>query len=66
MAERFISGIVTDIIDAGSVVQVYIDGTPYAADGNMWRRGPADDIEEGTEVEAIIADWGGLLSIGPC
>ena len=61
---RTITGIVTGIIDCGSIVQVFINDAPWAADGNMWRRGGAsDDIEEGTEVEAVVSDWGGLLSI---
>jgi len=59
-----ITGIVTDIINCGSIVQVYIDDRPYAADANMWyRSGASDAIEEGTEVNAVVSDWGGLLSI---
>lgn len=62
----YVTGIVTDIVDCGSIVQVYIDGVPFAADTNQWyRNGAADNIDEGTEVEATVEGWGGLLSIQP-
>lgn len=64
---RLISGIVTAVIDYGSVVQVYIDDAPWSADGNMWRGSAvSEDISEGAEVEAYVSNWGGLLSIGLC
>lgn len=58
------TGIITDIIDCGSVVQVYINDIPYAADGNMWRRQGLDKVfSEGDEVEFDATDWGALNAI---
>ena len=65
IARSSLTGIITDIIDCGSVVQVYINDTPYAADGNLWRRGPASVLAEGDEVRFSVTDFGGLASIAP-
>lgn len=59
-------GNVTAIRDCGSIVQVFIDDVPYAADGNAWRRGGAAEfINVGDQVSFSTNDWGGLAGIAP-
>jgi hypothetical protein len=60
-------GVVTAIIDHGSIVQVFITANgrtaPYAADGNMWRDGPSGNIGVDDSVVFTVTDWGGLATI---
>ncbi len=66
-------GNITNIVDAGSIIQVFIDTGEerlvLAADGNLFRRAETDYMAAnnaeslvGTSVEFVRNDWGGLES----
>ncbi|MBF6600350.1 MAG: hypothetical protein IVW36_07565 [Dehalococcoidia bacterium] len=70
VSENVETGIITGIIDCGSIVQVLIhteDGlSVLAADGNMFRRAEAECGRlGGVHVEFMQNGWGGLEWFAP-